>query len=281
MVLKERIRRSPFLFSVIAPPVRILKFLQPQQLKFAFIKGRCFRRYAAQPILKLNQSGIESRFHTLSAKNYWHIYLNRGEMDAYLGTALLPGDTVLDIGGHVGAYTIPVAKYVGSKGHVYVFEPEDDGRAAIERNIALNSITNCTTLDLAIGERDGTVSFFVRPEKDTHSLFEKSNAPSPTGRLLEQKKTMRSIDSLVGNGEIPRPDFIKLDIEGAELLALEGMRETIKGVRAIYVECHTALKVDLGLGEPVPLVTEKLLNLGASRVTQTDEFHVLGFFKTA
>lgn len=199
-------------------------------------------------------------------------------MNAYLGTALLPGDVVLDIGGHVGAYTVPVAKYVGENGHVFVFEPEDEGRAAIVRNLKLNHISNCTVMDLAIGESDGVTSFFVRPEKDTHSLFEVNSAASPTGQLLRVEKSVRSVDSLVASGEIPLPQFIKIDVEGAELIALEGMRHTITSTRAVYVECHTTLKVDQGLGDPISLVTEKLISLGSRAVHQVDEFHVVGFF---
>jgi FkbM family methyltransferase len=278
VTLKEKIRGNPTLFALMAPPVRAIKSLHPKAIKDSWVKRACWKRYAVNPIIEVSQSDIKSRFHAISAKNYWHIYINRNEMDAYIGTALLPGDIVLDIGGHVGAYTVPVAKYVGPSGHVFVFEPEDEGREAILRNLQLNQISNCSVMDLAIGDRDGVMSFFVRPEKDTHSLFESNSAASPTGQLLRFEKSVRSVDSLVATGEIPLPQFIKVDVEGAELLALEGMCNTIKATRAVYVECHTTLKVDQGLGDPISLVTEKLMSLGARQVVQVDEFHVIGYF---
>ena len=279
--LKNSIKSRPALFAFLRPIVQIARWLSPLQIRNTFVKRRCWRRFSRNPIITVRQSEIVSRFHAISPKNYWHIYSNRNEMNSYLNLALRPGDTVLDIGGHVGAYTVPIAKFVGPAGHVSVFEPEDEGRAAIVRNLALNSIGNCKVFNFAIGDKDGNVEFFVRPEKDTHSIFEKSNAPSPLGILERKVVEMRSIDSLLKSATITQPQFIKLDVEGAELDALDGMRETIKGVRAIFVECHDALKVDLGLGEPVELVSEKLRELGALRITQTDQYHVLAFFNDA
>lgn len=280
MPLKEKIKNKPLLFALVAPLVRLLKALSPKAIRYKWVKNRCWKRFGVNPIIQVSQSGIRSYFHAISAKNYWHIHINRNEMNAYLGTALLPGDTVLDIGGHVGAYTVPVAKYVGSSGHVFVFEPEDEGHSAILRNLELNKISNCTVLDIAISDHDGVMSFFVRPDKDTHSLFETNSAASPTGQLLRFEKSVRSVDSLVASREISLPQFVKIDVEGAELLALEGMRNTIGRTRAVYVECHTTLNVDQGLGDPITLVTNKLLSLGARRVEQVDQFHVLGYFAT-
>lgn len=278
MTVKSWVKNHRRLYVTLAPLVRFVRYLQPRRLRFEQIKRRCFRQFERDPIIEIAQSGIVSRFHAISAKNYWHLYINRDEMNCYIGDFLRPNDCVLDIGGHVGAYTVPIAKYVGKDGHVDVFEPEDEGRAAIKRNLDLNGITNTTIHDVAVGEQDGTIDFFIRPEKDTHSVFELSNAPSPTGILIKKTKTLRSVDSLVQSKTVRQPQFIKLDVEGAELLALEGMKDTLRQTRAIFVECHDALRVDLHLGDPVPLVTEKLLSLGATRVVMIDENHVIGVF---
>ncbi|MEY4068497.1 MAG: hypothetical protein RLZZ332_833 [Actinomycetota bacterium] len=249
--------------------------MTPSKINYEFVRRRCFRRFQKNPILRVSQSGIVSSFHAITAKNYWHLYLNRNEMDAYLGEALKPGDVVLDIGGSVGAYTVPIAKFVGSSGSVHVFEPEPESWLALNRNIALNNLTNCFVHELAIGSNDGSVTFFVRPEKDTHSIFEKSLAVSPTGRLDRLEVPIRSIDSLIRDGVVPLPNFVKVDVEGAELEVLSGMKETINQVRALYIECHDTLEADMRLGNPIDVVSAHLVTLGVTNIRKVDSNHIV------
>ena len=61
-------------------------------------------------------------------------------------------------------------------------------------------------------------------------------------------------------------------------MALEGMRKTLQSVRAIFIECHLALKIDLKLGEPVELVSQKLRELGVKEIVRMDHSHIIGVF---
>jgi FkbM family methyltransferase len=267
--------RIDSVYRVLFPIVQLLRWFTPTKVRYEFVRRRCFRKFQRNPVLEVSQSGIISRFHAISGKNYWHLYLNRNEMDAYLGKALKSGDVVLDIGGSVGAYTVPIAKFVGASGSVHVFEPEPESLLALKRNVALNALTNCVIHEFAVGSNDGSVTFFIRPEKDTHSIFEKSLAVSPTGRLDQLEVPIRSVDSMVREGAIPLPNFVKVDVEGAELEVLSGMKETIKKIRGLYVECHDTLEADMGLGNPVDVVTSHLAGMGITNITKVDNSHIV------
>ena len=273
--LKSHLKSIPWIYKLLFPVVQILRWTKPSKLQYELVRRRCFSKFEKNPVLQVRQSGISSHFHAISAKNYWHIYLNRNEMDAYLNLGLRKGDDVLDIGGSVGAYTIPISKFVGDSGSVHVFEPEPDSMQALKRNMALNSLTNCTPHEIAVSSTNGVATFFVRPEKDTHSIFEKSLAASPTGRLERIQVPMRSIDSLVAEGTVPQPNFVKIDVEGAELEVLAGMTETIKKVRALYIECHDTLDADMGLGNPIEVVSDRLRAMSINRILKVDANHVL------
>lgn len=274
--VRERIVRINWLHRLLLPIVQIA--LLPRQAVFKLTRIICFRRFHNNQMITVKQSGIKSTFLAVSETNYWDIWRTRKEMRQYLNHGLKTGDIAYDIGANVGTYTIPMSKFVGDKGVVLAFEPDPTSWESLMINLKINAVNNCKTYRYCIGNENKNIQFYVRPDKDTHSIFEKSSAPSPMGELLTISSQMKTLDQLVKTGEAPQPNFIKLDIEGAELLALDGMRQVLKSVRAIYIECHNALKVDLLLGEPVPLVTEKLFQLGAKKVVRTDTNHVIGYF---
>jgi len=242
-------------------------------------RKQCYKAFDKDRMVKITNYGIECYFEAISPKNYWHLSIRNNENHGYFGRFLKVGDTVLDVGGHVGAWTMFYAKFVGKDGFVYVFEPEKEGFNAIKRNISINNLQEVTQpIQAGISDKTEKIKFYVRPDKDTHSIFEETHAKSPLGIQYEYDVDIHTIDSLVANGTIRQPDFIKIDVEGAELKVLEGMRNTARKTRAVYVECHLALKVDLGLGEPVELVSSKLKDLGAKCILQLDSEHLVGLF---
>jgi len=268
--------RTKWLHRLLLPIVQIA--LLPRRLVSELVRVICFKLFRRNHLISVKQSGIKSTFLAVSETNYWDIWRTRKEMGQYLEHGLKIGDIAYDIGSNVGTYTVPMSKFVGDNGLILAFEPDPTSYESLLTNLQINKIKNCQTFRYCIGNENKDLEFFVRPDKDTHSIFEKSHAPSPTGELLRISSKMKTLDQLVQSGEIPQPNFVKLDIEGAELLALDGMRQVLNRVRAIYIECHNALKVDLLLGEPVPLVTEKLYQLGAKKVMRTDANHVIGYF---
>ncbi|MCA1632232.1 MAG: FkbM family methyltransferase [Acidobacteria bacterium] len=131
------------------------------------------------------------------------------------------GDYVIDGGGCWGDTALYFAHAVGARGKVYTFEFTPENMEVMERNLSLNP---------GLGER---VEIVPRALWDTSDevLNYSSNGPG-SSLLYNQQESCRvstlSIDELVRRQHLPKVDFIKMDIEGAELKALHGARETIR-----------------------------------------------------
>ncbi|HVB34129.1 MAG TPA: FkbM family methyltransferase [Patescibacteria group bacterium] len=141
-------------------------------------------------------------------------------------TLLPEGGTFIDIGAHVGLYTLAAARRVGPSGRVFAFEPEPDNRQLLRENIRLNGYRNVTIVPLAVCDRSGESQLFVsRQGNDRHSLFRNPSSP-----LRESTETVHTttLDDFLVSARWPEIDLVKMDIEGAEPLAIDGMRGLIE-----------------------------------------------------
>jgi FkbM family methyltransferase len=151
---------------------------------------------------------------------------------------LKPGMTVWDAGANVGFFSMLAARLVGPGGRVVCLEPLSKNAKRVEYNAALNGFGHVIVRREALGRRDGRAPFVVAPES-TMGMLSESNFLKPDQRVVgEVEVPLRTIDSLVAEG-VPRPDLIKLDIEGTEADALAGGAETLRVVRPVLlVELH-------------------------------------------
>jgi FkbM family methyltransferase len=148
------------------------------------------------------------------------------ETKALLETLIREGMTVCDIGAHVGHYTLLAARLVGPRGHVYAFEPEPENYALLKRNVELNGYGNVTCVPKAVSNRSGVLEFYVsRQGNDRHSLIE---TPSAQAHASKQEVAAITLDEFAASMGWPRIDVIKMDIEGAEPLAIAGMSELLR-----------------------------------------------------
>jgi FkbM family methyltransferase len=131
-----------------------------------------------------------------------------------------PGMHVADIGAHAGYFTRLYSKLVGPTGMVYAFEPDPENHALLQLNT--RTLKNVRIFPLAISNQVGAVDFF-ETENNTgcHSLIPAGFRPN---KITVQATTL---DALTKSGTLPKIDFLKMDIEGAEPIALQGMKETI------------------------------------------------------
>ncbi|SEF14568.1 methyltransferase, FkbM family [Rhizobiales bacterium GAS191] len=133
--------------------------------------------------------------------------------------ASLPdGSTFYDIGANVGYFAIEVA--AGNPTiSVVAFEPHSALATAIADSAELNDLRNLQVVEALVGDRCGTADFYLSPASIHASAVSDSGRPS--GATL--RKPMVTLDSL----DLPPPTFIKIDVEGAEHLVLDGARDTI------------------------------------------------------
>jgi FkbM family methyltransferase len=147
------------------------------------------------------------------------------------------GDTVYDIGANIGYVSLSLSKQVGPTGRVIAFEPVPRNADLLRANIQDNRIQNVSVFCVAASNRRGEATIRFAENLATASLTWHRDDPAATAITV---KTV-AIDEMVGAGEIGNPAFIKIDVEGAEDLVLEGMRKTLAAARPVlFVECSDA-----------------------------------------
>jgi FkbM family methyltransferase len=149
---------------------------------------------------------------------------------------------ILDIGANVGVHTIFMSKYLSTEGKIYSFEPSNETFSILNKNIELNNcIPKITCINSAISDRNGKCFLGVgasdnkKTNNDAFKYLQYSN-------LLEKKMEeieLITLDEWVEKENITKIDLIKIDVEGAELLCLNGGHKSISKYRPIIIfECY-------------------------------------------
>jgi len=132
------------------------------------------------------------------------------------------GMTFVDIGAHVGFYTLLAARAVGRNGHVYAFEPVASNFDLLARNVAANSYGNTVTvLHKAVSDRTGWMDIFASGRDSAYSSLHKTPLAGTVGTPVETV----SLDDFFRERHWPPVHVVKMDIEGSEPDALAGMIE--------------------------------------------------------
>lgn len=151
------------------------------------------------------------------------------EMTFIKRNLIKPGDVVIECGGHHGAQTILLSRWVGADGKVVVVEPMPENLAILKKNIALNELKNVVVVPKAAGDRSDHVR--MRPDSNGSVAFD-----GKANNGLEVESV--SLDDLAAELGI-KPNFIKIDVEGFEYQILKGARNILAQVPAVFVEVHT------------------------------------------
>jgi FkbM family methyltransferase len=179
-----------------------------------------------------------------------------------------PDDVCLDVGGNVGYFSMLLAARA-KQGHVHVFEPVPVNAALINASKELNGFTNVTINNSAVGNENGTVSFSVSIDSALSSII-------PTGCMAEARKItvpILRIDDYMAEQKIKHFDIIKVDVEGAENMVIDGAKglltSQVKKPRLVLLELFDEnLKP---FGSSVVEIVEKMRSWGyAPQVTNPD-----------
>ena len=139
-----------------------------------------------------------------------------------------PGDIVLDIGANVGYFTLIAAKKVGTEGKVYCFEPVERNYKRLKRNIEINGIQNVKKFNFGLSDRNEILPMVV-PEGNfgESTIGEKNFTMLVKGQKTINKRIKAkffAFDDFNLLEGISKVDVIKVDVEGAELKVLNGMK---------------------------------------------------------
>jgi FkbM family methyltransferase len=137
----------------------------------------------------------------------------------------------LDVGGCFGYYSVLFSKLVGKKGIVHTFEPVAINRLFLEKNIALNACSNVSVHKFALGEKQALTTIYVPEGGVSGSL----RAHAEIDKCEEIQVEVKTLDGFANENSLSRVDFIKADIEGAELLMINGGAGIILKFRPIIM----------------------------------------------
>jgi FkbM family methyltransferase len=150
---------------------------------------------------------------------------------AAFAAAIQPGACVYDVGANVGIYTLLACLKAGPSGEVYAFEPLERNLRHLRRHVALNDLRNCHIVGAAVSNTEGTQRFSAASWE--HSM----GRISSDGELLVRSVTLDSC--IYGESSFPRPTVIKIDVEGAESMVLDGaIRLFSEHHPKVFIEVH-------------------------------------------
>lgn len=166
--------------------------------------------------------------------------------DKFMSAKNFEGQTVFDVGGYVGLYSLFFAHKVGPSGKVVVFEPNPLNFEELNYNLKLNNVTNTTTLMLAVGDVPGQLEMAVSPFLTSRGSLSKEWQSTSGSNEKKFMVDVVTLDDMVEKKKVPAPDFMKIDVEAFELQVLKGAHAVLKKHRpTMLVEVHGPLTKEL------------------------------------
>ena len=205
----SKINYQSFLGKIIRLPLRLI----PKNMVLPIIQGR----------LKGKKWIVGAGEH-----GYW---LGSYEITKRLAfeREIKPGSIIYDIGANVGYFSLLAAVLAGEEGKVVAFEPLPRNTEFLKKHIAMNELSTIQVVEAAVSSHSGEAFFDF-------------GASTAMGHLSENgglRVQMVSLDEMVSKGELPPPDHIKIDVEGAEFDVLQGAEQVINQYQPVlFLDTH-------------------------------------------
>ena len=161
--------------------------------------------------------------------------------------AVKEGNTVIDIGANIGYFTVLLANLVGPKGKVYAFEPDPRNFRLLQRTIERNGWTHVIAEQKAVSNKAGEFTLY-----QTQSCA--ANTLTPGEHISAVKVHVVTLDDFLSDE--PHIDFVKMDMDGSEPLAIQGMAQLIQRSPNLQVVAeYEPGNVKRYLGNPLDFIT--------------------------
>ncbi len=152
------------------------------------------------------------------------------ELQACMRKLVHSGMVAYDVGANAGFFTLALSRMVEAGGTVVAFEPFAENAANLLRHVALNKLANVQLIQAALSDASGIIPFHVATNNSMGKIGEGS------GSYLVPTLT---VDEIVAMDQIPAPNLMKIDVEGAESRVLRGASMTIQRFRPIiFLSLH-------------------------------------------
>lgn len=162
-----------------------------------------------------------------TAGDFWAGLRYQSHEASFILSVLEPGMTFFDVGANTGLLTIGAAKKIGGAS-VFAFEPCSSTCALLHRNLRLNRQDGVHVEQIALADAvgEGVLQINARGRDNLNTLGSATTSDSQT--VGEEKVSVTTVDTFVREHDVPRVDFMKVQVQGAELLLFRGARELLR-----------------------------------------------------
>jgi FkbM family methyltransferase len=176
--------------------------------------------------IKLFSNGVDERIIPVEILNFGNF---EAEFLEIILEMIADNGVIIDIGANVGWYSLNLAISI-KKSKIYALEPIPSTFKMLGKNIALNNFSNISLFNIGLGDKKSISKFYYYPEGAGNASLKKL---AQNRRLEIIKCHIDTLDNFIIEKKITRLDFIKCDVEGAELLVFKGGVETIKKYKPV------------------------------------------------
>ncbi len=191
------------------------------------------------------------------------------------------GDIVVDVGAHIGKYTIIASKMVGSTGKVIAIEAHPANCDILKQNIELNKLSNAIALNYAVDSKETMVKLYEPGQEGGFTIYNTimtdRSKTSRNQKYIEVKSN--TLDSLLLENEIKEVNWIKIDVEGAEYEVLKGATNILSSSKdiSLLIEIHNLLGANnKNFYEPIiHLLESKNYKISFEKIHEGGERHII------
>ena len=188
------------------------------------------------------------------------------------------GDIVIDIGAHIGRYTIIASKRVGINGKVVAIEASPSNFEMLNRNIQLNQLTNIISLNHVVYSKETKLKLYSPGQESGHTIYNTIISDRATNEEKFVKVNANTLDYILQSKGIKQEvNWIKIDVEGAEFEVLKGATNVLSKSNdiALLIEIHN-LKDNTNLYRPiVEFLNFYNFNIEFEKTYENGEKHII------
>jgi FkbM family methyltransferase len=173
------------------------------------------------------------------------------------------GGTFIDVGAHIGYFSLKAAKIVGATGRVIAIEANPDTVRKLCDNVKASGATTIAVQPVACADSDGVLELFASRRCNTgKASLSRDNAVQPGSASSVYHVRARPLDTIVQEISASGVDVIKIDVEGAELLVLRGAQQTLARYSPVLI---------------LELIDKLLQSMGTSAADVMEFLHCVGY----
>jgi FkbM family methyltransferase len=235
----------------VAPPLREsydVRVMRACLRHWPLPRGRWFFLKMCQRILRDRHFLMEVEpglFMPGDLRDWMHYWCFMGEYpgrdeQVHLSRELIrPGDTVFDVGANIGLWVMGAALRAGKSGRVHAFEPLPEIYQSLKHNLTLNELGNVRAFEIGLSDAPGTATFY----RAAHNNSGMGSLGRRTGVDRETTISLTTLERHCEAEDVRRIDFMKVDVEGAELQVFRGSERLLRAEDApvILYECSELL----------------------------------------